>query len=152
VARKQRLGTGVRTTARRSIRTALIAGAVIAVTTLILNAYLLDGVWGAFLSAVGAAPTQSPIGYSDRAFRRIKKGMSTDQVSQILGPPLFVVRTYSNGTRLAFEGLGEKPYIDGIGVEGVYVHQATGPASFRSSTNRSVELRKKPNDVAVLST
>jgi hypothetical protein len=88
---------------------------VVAGAAVLLNAYLLDGIGGWFLSGVGAAPTEFSIGYSVPAFRRVKKGMTTEEVRQIFGAPLFVVITYSNGTSLAFQRFRDKPYIDGIG-------------------------------------
>lgn len=105
----------MRITARPSARATLTAGALIALAAAVLNAYLLDGFWGSVLSAVGAAPTEFSSGYSDQAFRRVKKGMTTEEVRQILGAPWFVVLTYPDGTDLAFDGFRENPYVDGIG-------------------------------------
>ena len=58
-------------TSKRWRKTAAIAGVVV-VAVVVLDAYLLDGVFGRFWTAIGAAPTEFAAGYSDESFRRIK--------------------------------------------------------------------------------
>jgi hypothetical protein len=98
---------------RRWKRIAIVCG-LVGVAVISLNAYVLDGILGWFYAAIGAAPTEFAVGNSDQSFRRIKEGMGTEEVKHILGAPLYVAVTYSNGERLGFEGLDGKPY-NGIG-------------------------------------
>jgi hypothetical protein len=100
-------------TSRRWKRTAAVSSVVV-VAAVLVNAYLLDGVVGWFCTAIGAAPTEFAAEYSEQSFRRVKKGLTSEEVRRILGVPLYVVLTYSNGTELKFEGLSGKPY-NGIG-------------------------------------
>jgi outer membrane protein assembly factor BamE (lipoprotein component of BamABCDE complex) len=56
-----------------------------------LHVYLLDGLHGWFFSS-GEGPFEEDTvyapGYSDKAFRRVKRGMSEQEVLNILGSPL----------------------------------------------------------------
>jgi hypothetical protein len=53
-----------------------------------LHFYLLDGLDGWFFSLPGKEATYYSKGYSDSGFRRIKIGMSEEDVLTILGEPL----------------------------------------------------------------
>ncbi len=74
----------------------MIAGALVVVAVSV-NAYLLDGIVGWTWAAVGAAPTEFGKGYSDRSFRRVRNGMTREEVSGLLGNPLEVRLDYRDG-------------------------------------------------------
>jgi hypothetical protein len=115
-------------TLKRWQRTAAVSSVVV-VAAVLFNAYLLDGIVGWFRTAIGAAPTECSAGYSEQSFRQIKKGFTNDEVRHILGVPLYVVLTYSNGTYLKCEGLSGEPY-NGIGSIGSRVTQEEARIDF----------------------
>jgi hypothetical protein len=53
-----------------------------------LNSYLLDGVVGNALALLGEDTVYS-VQYTDAGFRQVSLGMSEQQVSSLLGAPLF---------------------------------------------------------------
>ncbi|MFP2960797.1 outer membrane protein assembly factor BamE [Myxococcus sp. 1LA] len=59
---------------------------------------LLDGLDGLLLSAVFEPSTHFAPGYSWLAFRRVQPGMSRDKVMTLLGEPISVHDTPSEGT------------------------------------------------------
>jgi hypothetical protein len=54
----------------------------------VFHFYLLDGLTGAFFSLGEKENTVYATGYTDSGFRRIRQGMSSNDVLSILGPPL----------------------------------------------------------------
>lgn len=53
----------------------------------VLRYYTLDGIWGWFFSSLGDDTEYAP-GYSDHGFRRIRIGMTEQEVLSLVGPPL----------------------------------------------------------------
>lgn len=54
----------------------------------VLQYYTLDGVCGWFFTPGFADDTEYACGYSDHAFRKVRLGMSADEVLALVGPPL----------------------------------------------------------------
>ncbi len=65
-----------------------VAAAILMASTLLLHAYLLDGLDGWFFSTGFEEDTEYAGGYSDDAFRSVRLGMATRDVVALLGPPL----------------------------------------------------------------
>jgi len=73
---------------RRLVAAFLVSGAVLFVGGICVHLYLLDGIDGWFFSSGFTEDTEYAPGYSDKAFRKLRIGMSTGDVVALLGPPL----------------------------------------------------------------
>jgi hypothetical protein len=69
------------------LRLLLISSLIIA-SLIWLNSFLLDGLEGTSNSLLLGEDTYYSAGYSDSAFRKVKIGMTKDQVRALLGEPL----------------------------------------------------------------
>ena len=112
----------------------VIVGVVL--TALIAHRVLLDGVDGWLLATFYADDTEYAHGYSDRAFRQIRPGMSESDVLRLLGKPIGEAWVYTGGSRgrqtLFIDAQGQLQHVSG---------ESVGESSVRIGMSREDALR-----------
>lgn len=99
----------------------MVIGIVLVLVSVALTAFtahrlLLDGLDGWLLATFRADDTEYAQGYSDRAFREIRPGMSESDVLSLLGKPVGEAWVYRSGTQneqtaLFFSARGELEHV-----------------------------------------
>jgi hypothetical protein len=81
-----------------------LAALLVLVGGVAADAYFLDGLLGESRALVFGDTTKYADGYSERAFRNVRAGMSESEVRSAIGEPLSVFKTADGGIGWRYSG------------------------------------------------